>query len=324
MHRLLLAGAALAGCAETPTLTENAQSLYCDEFLCTGNSAIVHGKKFGELDEFHAVSPAGFGIVQTYAPNGDAVELEVEGPWARIVWPGGASLSDAKMVNTQIVLSTPFDPPNDELTLLIKEYRQIPYLDGLPGPRIAAFKIEYTHFDEDIETWVPAKLCPYETVNADGVAGTWAIFSQGDRFSDEDTTIIATGPAVLGWFNVSCAGSVITKLLKMRHAFAAEDGTHSTKPSQREAALRMFTAKYCEKGQLYTTTNQPLTWEDYPGWSIPVPSHPEAVWTENGAYCLVKPRYADPKEIECDIPQCSKAVLENWRSRGWLMSYIPY
>ncbi|MEJ7601463.1 MAG: ADYC domain-containing protein [Kofleriaceae bacterium] len=322
MKRALLVGALLGACTAAPDLSPVESEVLCDVFYCGTNGPIVVGFPFGELNEQHLMSPEGFRIIQTYAPNGDLVELDVTGPWPRIVWPSGMTKSGSQMVGTTIRLQTPNPVPNHQVTLRLTDFQLIPYYDGLPGPRIAAFDVEYLYFEPKVGTWINAELCPYETVDAQGIADSWAIFSQGDRFS-KTASIVATGAAVGGWFNLSCAGSVPGKLLRIRHAKAAEDATHKTELDQREAALRMFTAKYCEDGLLYTIVGQPLTWEDYAPWNTPVESHPEAIWTAKGAYCLVEPRYVDPKEILCDIPQCTDAELADWRTHGWLMSSIP-
>ena len=296
MHRMLLVGLALGACAEAPELNVARQALYCDEFLCTGNSADVLGKEFGELHEGGWLSPKGFKILQTYTPTWDPGHLQVDGPWPRIV-PDDEDdppISGGGMVGAWISLQTPNPAPNNQVLLHITDYREIPYFDGLPGPRIAGFQIEYLYQNPDTHNTIAAKLCPHETVDEQGISSTWAILSQGDRFSD-DASIISTGAAVGGWFNLSCAGAVVAKLLRIRHAFAATDGSHSTKLEQRKAALRMFTAKYCKDGPLYTFTGTPLTWEDYAPWTKPIKSTPEAIWTADGAYCLVEPRYADPE-----------------------------
>lgn len=330
MPRPLLAVALLAACTEPPTSVESQEAqVYCDEFLCTGNGTTVIGKDFGELHEGGAISPAGFSIVQSYAPDGTPVTLDVTGVWPKLIfpaWDGRPPLSGSQMVNGWIRVSTPFLDEHAQLDIRIKEYLQLPYFDGYTGPRMAGFRLEYMHNDPEVGTYVAKNVCPHEEIDAQGIAGTWAIMSQGDRFSN-DGSIIASGNGiggVGGWFNISCSGSVIAKLLKIHHAVAAHDGTHSTKLDQRKAALRMFTARYCEDGPMYTVNNTPLTWEDFAPWTKRTRSAPEAIWTAKGAYCLVKPRYADPDDIACDIPTCTAAELEKWRSHGWLISANPY
>ena len=52
MKRVVVLAAALLGaCTEPPTESLVESGLYCDEFLCTGNSATVVGLPFGELNE---------------------------------------------------------------------------------------------------------------------------------------------------------------------------------------------------------------------------------------------------------------------------------
>jgi len=324
MPRPLLAVALLAACAESPAVSVESQEaqIYCDQYLCTGNGTTIKGLPFGELHQ-GGLEVAGFRLAQTLDPDGNVATLDVTGPWPRIL-TGDGWKSGIDMKHTRFVLETPYLDENHQVVLEIMDYEQIPYWDGLAGPRIAGFDIRYTYQDpaQWPNTTVPANLCPYEEVDETGVAGTWVIMSKGDRFS-EDASIIATGAAVGGYFNISCAGAVPAKLLRMRHAKAAEDGTHSTTLDQRKAALRMFTAKYCKEGALYTETGQPLTWEDYPKWSTPIRSTPEAIWTADGAKCLVEPRFAEREDIACRIDRCTTAELENWRKHGWLMSSIP-
>ena len=324
MHRLLLAGALLVACVEPPTVSVELQQIQqnCDEFLCGDNGTTVIGLSFGELHQ-GGLPVSDFRIIKTLAPDGDVASLDVTGPWPRILTDEGWKSGD-HMVGTRILLETPHKPPYDtQYWLEIIAYQQIPYWDGLPGPRIAGFDIRYTYADPtNPANTIDANVCPHETVDEQGIAGTWAIMSKGDRFSN-DASIVATGAAVGGYFNLSCSGSVIAKLLRIRHAFAARDGLHDTKLDQRKAALRMFTAKYCKEGELYTIPGKKLTWEDYAPWSTPVDSNPEAIWTADGAYCLLEPRYVDREKIACEIPKCTDAELLHWRARGWLQSRIP-
>ncbi len=320
----ILAG--LAACAVEPSLpvkTAAEETAECDDFLCTGNSPIVHGYKFYQLDEKKLLAKDGIKIKSLHKGPFALYDFDVIGARPQARGPSGELLMEHDLVNVVITLQTP--PPWGDVDVTIKEYRPVAFYDGGPGPPISAFRLEYLVPGalRSVNTH-PVNVCPYEEVNDEGIDGTWAIMSQGDLFDKVTTTITASGTDVGNWFNISCAGDVIAKLVRMRHAYAVQDRAHQTTKEQRQAALNMFTARYCDGGALYTQFGQPLAWEDFKPWhSLGEIATIEAVWDEHGAACLKKPRLFDIKDIACMIPECTTELLRNWRRENWLLSANP-
>jgi hypothetical protein len=304
----------------------------CDDFLCTGNSPIVGGVEFWRLDKTKTTEFMGFRITAMTRYGIPLTDFDINGADPK-AWAGSTPISGILWKDTRIHLATPKGP----LIVTINDWRNVDYYDGGPGPVISAFKLQY-----QAEPGLPQPppgahypwkdVCDHTGVMDGTVEGTWAILSQGDDFDKVTTSITASGlapvPTGVGpWFNVSCAGDVISKLIRIRHAFAVTDAAHPTTKAQRQAGLRMFTSKVCPLGPLFTHKGVHLKWEDRPGWSpltAPITTD-EGIWNENGATCLVNPREYPLGYIMsfCRIPICSPAVLAGWRARPgqWLRSY---
>lgn len=301
----------------------------CDEMLCTSNSPVVGGLKFWELDASGAQSNSAGIRLAAVAKDGNLLTLDFtgalvpgHGAWPVASGPGG-SYQGAGLVNAVLRLAT----PSGFVPVTISAFKQVGYYDEDPNAlgtlnRIAVFQLTYP---KPGVAGVRLNLCPHETVDDFGLAGTWAVLSRGDRFDNTDISIKASGLAVGSWFNVSCAGDAIAKLLRIRHAGAAENALHSTTKAQRQAALNMFTARYCPGSRhLYTSVGTPLHWADAAGWAPPMDlSQPEAIWTESGALCLTQPRKVSLSEVACATEACTPAQLAAWQTEGSFLSALP-
>ena len=115
-----------------------------------------------------------------------------------------------------------------------------------------------------------------------------AILYTGDRYDTDSLTVTATTKAASGtWFNIACAGNVMSKLFLNRHTDASQTAAFPTTLVQRQAMLKMYTSDLCGTGQAYTVQGTPLHWVSSAGWSSVV-NYPnsEAGWSERGALCL--------------------------------------
>lgn len=305
----------------------------CDDFLCTGNSPIVGGIEFWRLDENWTTPYLGFRIMGMSRYGIPLTDFNVIGARPE-AWAGSTHVIDGTWKDVRINLMT----PKGLLVVTVNDYKHVDFYDGLPGPEISAFKLQY-----QAEPGMPQPppgtykqwkdVCDHATVNDQGLPGTWAMMSQGDDFDKVNTAIVASGPGVWpsgvgSWFNVSCAGDVISKLIRIRHAYAVSDMAHPTTKGQRQAALKMFTSKVCAAGPLFTHKGTHLKWEDFANWSplaLPITTD-EGIWTESGATCLVVPRMNSLAYIQSFCPAvqvCTAAMLAGWRARPghWLRSY---
>lgn len=322
----------LTGCAVEPaevaTPGQESKPLpdTCDDFVCTGNSPIVGGVEFWRMHEKGFESFMGFRIAQIRKGVTPVIDFDVIGARPH-AWMGATEIQDAGWIGVDFVLDT---PDGTQKVVRVNDWRHVDFYDGLPGPEISAFRLQYVVPPEpgsNQTQW--ADVCTRAEPDVDGLPGTWAIMSQGDDFDKDTTSIALSGPAVGFWFNISCAGDAISKLIRIRHAYAVMDAGHKTSQAQRQAALRMFTSKICDDGPLFTHKGQPLTWEDRAPWSTMVETQAfEAIWTEHGAACMVTPRMYPLEQIQKSCPNvktCTQTQIDNWRSRStnYLISAIP-
>ena len=148
-----------------------------------------------------------------------------------------------------------------------------------------------------------------------------AILFAGDRYDAERKTVMATGAATAGWFNIACSGTALAKLHLTRHTEASE--IVKTTAIERQAMLKMFTADVCGDGTSFTVHGQPLLWADanhLTAFNQPAATL-EAVWTERGAVCLDTPRRPDLAAAiaaHCgSLPRCTN-------QRGYVISGNPF
>ncbi len=116
-----------------------------------------------------------------------------------------------------------------------------------------------------------------------------AILFTGDRYDATKLTVTATTKRASGtWFNIACAGNVMSKLFLNRHTDASQTAAFPTNLEQRQAMLKMYTSDLCGTGQAFTVQGTPLHWVSSAGWSSIAGNYPnkEALWTSQGALCL--------------------------------------
>ena len=161
-----------------------------------------------------------------------------------------------------------------------------------------------------------------------GIPGDRVVLFETDRINSRMKTVFAQDAR---FYNVGCVDHALFKLHMTGHTQAAQNITASdpvgqkfqTKPTQRQAFLKMITGDYCGTGDAFTVAGQPLLYGDYRGWmKLPTPLPAlEARWDEHGAQCLNTPRIdANPtaegiaefggKVVDaiasvCKIPKCT-------------------
>ena len=112
----------------------------------------------------------------------------------------------------------------------------------------------------------------------------------GDRYDRSNLTVTATTKDTSGnWFNIACAGNVLSKLFLNRHTDASQTPGAPTTLEQRQAMLKMYTSDLCNTGQAFTKQGTPLRWQNPSGTlhnAAPAYLNREALWTSTGALCL--------------------------------------
>lgn len=179
---------------------------------------------------------------------------------------------------------------------------------------------------------------PPATVRVDGVGRseeyevlpwwkkTFAAVLAGDEVYDTTTgDVLGTwhGAASLGtgWFSIGCAGSAVGKLQLLRYDPQPVEQKYATKSSERQAALKMLTAKYCARvaGTQATDSGTPLLWENDRKWFQP-PQHEceEGGWSAQGAQPRGCPRES-PKAVAA-MSACAGSTAP--AGKDW-QSFVP-
>ncbi|MFZ5442391.1 MAG: ADYC domain-containing protein [Myxococcota bacterium] len=312
--------ALLAGCGLDPGTPVAARPMAlkgegtCDDFLCTGNSPHVQDYAFSELNSQGLAAPSGLKLLGA-TKNGLALKFTVEGTMP-VASSATTSLRGPALVGVTLRLGLPGGATKD---VRITDFTTTTFYDG--SGRLPAFRLQYL---DPVDTAVLRDVCQYATVDDHGLNGTWVLFSRGERYDAATASITAVGAAAGDWFNVSCAGDPIAKLVRLGHVEAAESASHHTTVAARQAALNMFTANYCGDGVLYTVAGTQLRWQDAAGVTPPqVFGAFEAVWTEHGAACLTNPRYVSKAAVHCQLPDCTALQETKWPLFGDLASALP-
>lgn len=331
---MVVAGFSLGACVDLPS--ENAEPgepetsvatqalLPCDDVLiCPGNSDILGALGPYELSTNPAdVSPRGFQLLNIKKGGIPLAVFEVAGASLKGALPGPIMLPGAPdFVGTRFRLR---HTSGQEIDLIIEAYQHVPFFDATKTSRIVGFLMKYQMISPirgDRED-----LCPYKDELGSGLARTWAIFWKGERYSPDTGKIFASGlgnlPHQVGdWFNISCAGEAMIKVLRDEIGTAVTPGSPV---DLSQATLNMWTAKYCPADPTrYTRLGQRVSWDDK--WSsakLGLTSSYEAIWTPEGAACLDVPRMVEREEVLCELPTC-KEMVDDWDTHGHLISANP-
>jgi hypothetical protein len=302
------------------SLTTIDQALWCGEPFC-GNSGFLGAHPVLELDESRtSFSPiGGLKIRKFTTAAGEAMRLYVDGfkLYGKKISDGtgvsGNALFHAKI---QIQALT-----GETYELRIDSVSGINYYEGRDdSSTVTVFGITYIdlnnprHPRENLcVTDEPVSLPPL------------SMFYQGDRYDFTNGDVLATGAAAEPWFNVACNEDSRWKLALMGYVEAAEAPGFHTDAVGRQTGLRAIRADYCGDGNGQTVLGTEVDWYSTDGWLELEPDLViEAIWTENGAACVSKPRYLDDADdIEgCAPPPCV-GLEGDWTDYGTWMTWVP-
>ena len=129
---------------------------------------------------------------------------------------------------------------------------------------------------------------------------------------DEDyNEIDATIRREPGTLTLACPGTAISKMKLM--GYDPQEQAYPTTPAQRQAVIKMLTGRYCGAFP-FTENGMPLYWENRGRWFSWRPAGTvEALWNEDGAICLNRPRYSihtrEKVSSYCkNLPPCGDSV----------------
>jgi subtilisin family serine protease len=221
------------------------------------------------------------GAIACAAGAMNGVTFTVEGPaWAI----GLGNALDVRTRDLRIRLDEPVATVKPPATQL-RTYRFEPAEGGASLCRPASPAVWFPDFTAPVASTPPGTPPP----------PTPAVLVAGELYDVRDARVLLTGPRARRWFNVACQGGAISKMrligLDPMSAWSAAD--------ERQATLKMITAKYC--GSVgYTTDGVGLLWTSLTGWTEPADptltqlGPLEARWTAEGAACLSHSRVARP------------------------------
>lgn len=130
-------------------------------------------------------------------------------------------------------------------------------------------------------------------------AATFAVLVKGEVYDASTAAVTLSKERGRLWFNIGCAGTALAKMKLMGY----DPEETLTEPEQRQATLRMITARYCGD-QSFTEDHVPLVWQNASDWFQPETTFDvgtigkiEAAWDKDGAICLNEPRLATREEV---------------------------
>jgi hypothetical protein len=323
----------LLGCqADELETAQIEQGLGCTKYVCGENSPICGGFPFFELDQTGVTPAPDSGLrIKSFSKGIVPLQVRVIGarltgrtPWGGTIQHGalaGAVLQveNAAGVGFQIRIDTVTVPS-------VQPYWEL----GDDGTLLESYGMSVKPVLGGDGRW--QNLCPIAAPSSDPM---WsmppydALIFRGDRYDVDSGTVIATGADVGPWFNIACAGDVLSKVAVNRLIQAAQAPGFMSSAAQRGTAINMFRAAYCG-GDSYTELGVPLDWGFVGGWLVldedAHPANVEAIWKDGKAVCLNNPRLIaieDIDELPCDLPPCSPPQIDNWQAHGDFITINP-
>jgi hypothetical protein len=305
----------------------------CPSWGCSRNSPIMgDGLVFDGLDRrFGIPAESGIKILAVTAPDGRPAELEVQGHTLRAYSIDGSNLlyEGGGLEETVVTLQT--DSHTYELKITRFEQAGIQFWappdEHVPFYEMKARRLEPSDPKEFVHICVDTR---FETDPDWSGVGHLALVFEGDHYDARNKLVYETPNDPR--FNLTCAGTAPAKLHLLRHTAAGSRDIAPlvhTSVEQRQAMLKMITADFCGDGTPYTVHGVPLWYQDVqalhvlPAAAYADPARIEAIWTQDGAQCIDRPRYYKRGLIPCTqtLPSCVDFV--DWDQRGLVISVAP-
>jgi|GEM_PF-2394125 len=159
--------------------------------------------------------------------------------------------------------------------------------------------------------------------------GYWSVLVNGELYDPKYAEVTTSKEGAPGWFNIACAGGALAKMKLLGYDPAPPVGVPVTDWTERQATLKMITARYCG-AKSHTVQGLPLYWSNRRGWRFHSPvsrsrvGPVEALWSERGAECIDYTRlYTRPEEAEvvallrkeCGMPSCDELMAQKPQAR---------
>jgi hypothetical protein len=268
----------------------------CPKTGCGTNSPFLGPTEFHELEETGTSANAeGFRLL-ALVKAGIAYRPHVSGAVLTGLIGRNTILKDQDLVGAELVVANDRNGDQFGIKIVHVSHAQTfwrPEFPGGPLGSIETYELRWRQVGDPLADGYKA-VCnnPPDRLDPDGMlwgADLEAILFTGDRYDTSTLSVTATTMAASrNWFNIGCAGNVMSKLFLNRHTAASQTAAFPTSLEQRQAMLKMYTSDLCGTGQAFTVQGTPLRWWSSAGWSSVAGDHPnqEALWTSHGAVCL--------------------------------------
>jgi len=337
MYRSLLLSFLTLGCAmPVDDFSALEQALNCPNFMCGSNSPEVDNLGMHEGNVKGLANANGFRLVKVDKGNKSYRMAVKAGEVVLTPIAGGSTISEYSVAGA--TLHFIHDGDNLKYDIRITQVLKTGFWahkEGAGGS-VYTYLLEWTANADPNKVW--KNICVKPEAEADpGMDKFHAVIFEGDRIDPLTKRVKGVDT---DWFNIGCAGHALAKMHLTGHTYAAGLRGFHTNLAERTTMLKTLSADYCGDGTNFTVAGVKLTWRDDKGWMrfSPLNAKIEALWTDNGAFCLNEPRLdANPTEegiaefqlgenqkmsdvvaAHCTIPKCPQ-----WTAIYHLVSANP-
>jgi hypothetical protein len=285
-------------------------ALMCGEFECGGNSPIVNNNPLGPLHLDGLWNAQGYRLIPKLLDGPYGIEVK-EGELIGIpLEPGLIELRDLSLRGHRFVIQ---HLAGSTVTVTIQNVARVPLFREAIPPRADEYAWVYEFIYRPAVWPSNGNLCPsaapwrwpaYKVpFIGDGVdvlgwdrPGFFAFIVRGETYDPQTASVALSGDPARRWINVACSGTALSKMKLL--GYDPEDQARPTTPDQRQATLKMLTARYCRNhpAEHFTVAHQPLAMENYASWvrsevfDVATVEGLESLWNKQGALCLSTPR----------------------------------
>lgn len=274
------------------TSTETQLLETCPNWACGQNGPKLNNRYFHELAEDGTKNAEGF-IAAGLWKNNVEYTLRVVGSRIFGTRPGAPTLSGAALTNAFFLVG---HESGYVVRVYIKQVTSVPLWGGpFKDQEVEAYRLMWT------APWDPERstnLCSEPPIGKPmgpdqlGLPGEFTVIFENNRYDAVTKRLV---PGDRNWYNLGCAGHVLSKLFLTGHTAV----TGSASAAQQQAALKMLTADYCGDGTSFTVGGEPLYWKTSNGYMpyYGTPTTLESRWNEHGPVCLDYPRLKSTKSV---------------------------
>lgn len=279
----------------------------CPNWACAQNNAKLNNRPFHELAENGTVNAEGFRL-GPMVKNGVAYQVRVSGTRLLGVNDGG-SIGGAALVGAYFYVVDTKVP--QAIRVNINAVTPVPVWAGpQEGMMLESYRLEWSDPVSDRVL----NLCSNPPVEKHlssellGQKGETTLVFENVRYDAAKKEVLAGDR---NWFNITCAGHALSKLLLT----GQNQNTGNATVAAQQAALKALTADYCGNGTPFTVGGEPLYWKTSNGDMayFGIATTLEARWTDKGAMCLGQPRLKVSKlsVAQATFPDIHQAITDH-------------